>query len=65
MTIKQIEEIQPLIEMELINRAEITLKTKDGEKHFISVGEVENIIDKYLKTRFAKMHFIERTIKGK
>lgn len=60
MTIKQIEDIQPLIETELINRAEITLKTKDGEKHFISVGEVERITDEFLNTRFAKMHFIER-----
>ena len=63
MTVKQIEEIQPLIETELIKRAEITLKTKDGEKHFISVGEVENITDLYLNTRFAKMHVMKK-IKG-
>lgn len=60
MTVKQIEEIQPLIETELINRAEITLKTENGEKHFISVGEVEKIADEYLNTRFAKMHIMKR-----
>lgn len=58
MTIKQIEEIQPEIENELKSRAEITLKTENGnKKYYISVEEVENITDKYLNTRFAKMRF--------
>ena len=64
MTIKQIEEIQPEIENELLNRAEITLKTQYGIKHFISVAQVEIIMDEYLNTRFSKMRFKENLKNG-
>ena len=58
MTIKQIEEIQPEIENALIEHAEIILRSETGQKtHYISVEEVENIIDTYLNTRFAKMRY--------
>lgn len=58
MTIKQIEEIQPEIENALIEHAEIILRSETGQTtHYISVEEVENIIDTYLNTRFAKMRY--------
>ena len=58
MTIKQIEEIQPEIENALIEHAEIILRSETGQKtHYISVEEVEKIIDTYLNTRFAKMRY--------
>ena len=66
MTIKQIEEIQPEIENELLNRAEITLKTQYGIKHFISFGiggsdlgprKFTEILEKY-KIDKSKAHFV-------